>query len=53
VGLLRLRDHCTFSWQEQQGGGRRTAEVRPTHCDACVAELRQRGYDVVPPDGEE
>jgi hypothetical protein len=47
VGLLRLREHCTFTWREPQAGGRRSAEVRSTHCEACVAELRRLGYDIV------
>jgi hypothetical protein len=47
VGLLRLREHCTFSWQEPQGGGRRTVEIYSTHCAACVGELRRLGYVVV------
>jgi hypothetical protein len=50
VGLLRVREHCTFSWYAPEGG-RRTAEVRATHCEACVAELRQRGYDIDAVDG--
>jgi hypothetical protein len=47
VGLLRLRGHCTFSWREPEGGGRRAVEVQTTHCEACVAELRERGYRIV------
>lgn len=47
VGLIRLREHCTFAWQEPEGGGRRTAEVRATHCPDCVAELRTLGYLLV------
>jgi hypothetical protein len=46
VGLLRLRDHCTFSWEEPQSGGRRTAWVRATHCADCVSELERRGYEI-------
>jgi hypothetical protein len=47
VGLIRLRDHCTFSWEEPAPGGPRRAEVRATHCPACVAELRTKGYVIV------
>ena len=47
VGLLRMRDHCTFSWQQPEGEGRRTVEVLPTHCDLCVAALLERGYEIV------
>ena len=48
VGLLRPRQHCTFTWREPEGGGPRSAEVRETHCAECVAELRALGYRLVP-----
>lgn len=44
VGLIRVRQHCTFRWEEPEGGGRRTVEVRATHCPECVDELRELGY---------
>jgi hypothetical protein len=47
VGLIRLRDHCAFTWEEPERGGRRTARVMPTHCAACVQELVNLGYRVV------
>lgn len=48
VGLIRIREHCTFSWQEPEGGGRRTVVVRSNHhCAGCVAELRELGYRLV------
>jgi hypothetical protein len=47
LGVVRVRDHCTFTWQECEGGGRRSAEVRATHCAECVAELRELGYRLV------
>lgn len=50
VGLIRLREHCTFTWQEPVGGKRRSAEVRATHCAECVAELRELGYLLVQED---
>lgn len=48
VGLVRLRDHCTFTWAESERGGRRVATVYGTHCAQCVAELQERGYGVAP-----
>lgn len=44
VGLTRVRNHCTFTWQEPEGGGTRSVEIRPNHCDRCIAEVRERGY---------
>ena len=44
TGLIRLRDHCTFTWEQPEGDPQRTAIVRETHCDRCVAALRDLGY---------
>jgi hypothetical protein len=44
LGLIRLRDHCAFTWEEPVGGGQRLARVRNTHCENCIAELAKRGY---------
>lgn len=44
VGLVRPREHCTFTWLARAGGERRSAQVRITHCPECVAELRRQGY---------
>jgi hypothetical protein len=46
VGLIRIRDHCTFSWHANDSGGRRQVHVEPTHCRECVTELEKLGYDV-------
>jgi hypothetical protein len=46
VGLIRLRDHCTFTWRKQQDGGPRTVDVRANHCRECVAELVKLGYGI-------
>jgi hypothetical protein len=46
VGLIRLRDHCTFTWRKQEDGGPRTVDVRTNHCSECVAELEKLGYTV-------
>ena len=48
VGLIRVREHCTFTWKEPEAGGRRSAEIRTTHCAECVAVLRELGYRLVP-----
>jgi hypothetical protein len=47
VGLFRIREHCTFTWQEPEGGGQRAVEIVPSHCAECVAEIRKRGYRLV------
>jgi hypothetical protein len=44
VGLIRLRDHCAFTWEEPVGGGQRVARVRSTHCAECIGELGKLGY---------
>ena len=46
VGLIRLREHCAFTWEEPVTGGRRIALVRSTHCRECVTELLKLGYIV-------
>jgi hypothetical protein len=52
VGLVRLRDHCTFAWEEPIGGGQRLAHVRRTHCEQCIAELGALGYLTVREDSD-
>lgn len=47
VGLLRIPEHCTFTWQEPEGGGQRSVEIVRTHCAECVAEIRKLGYRLV------
>jgi hypothetical protein len=44
VGLIRLREHCAFSWQEPERGGQRVARVTSTHCAECTAEIKALGY---------
>jgi hypothetical protein len=53
VGLIRVREHCAFAWEEPATGGRRVAIATQTHCDDCVAELRRRGYVVRAEDEKE
>jgi hypothetical protein len=48
VGLVRPRDHCTFSWKQGEAGERRTALVSTTHCTECLAALREQGNLLVP-----
>ena len=33
TGLIRLRDHCTFTWEQPEGDPQRTAIVRENHCE--------------------
>jgi hypothetical protein len=51
VGVIRVRRHCTFSWQRVETAVVRTVEVRSSHCTQCIAELRQRGLQLVNADG--
>jgi hypothetical protein len=44
TGLVRPREHCTFTWEQPEGDPRRTAIVRENHCAQCVDALRERGY---------
>jgi hypothetical protein len=46
LGLIRLREHCAFTWEEPVTGGARVALVQPIHCRECVAELLRLGYIV-------
>ncbi len=47
VGLVRIRDHCVFTWERPQSGDRRIARVGPTHCQACIDELLRLGYPIL------
>jgi hypothetical protein len=51
VGLLRMREHCMFTWKELQLGGPRSVEIGPSHCATCIAEVRQLGYQLIYKDG--
>jgi hypothetical protein len=46
VGLIRIRDHCIFSWREGDPGNRRHVQVEPTHCRECLTEIGKLGYDL-------
>lgn len=47
VGLMRVRDHCTFAWRQPEGDGQRSVEVVTTHCAACLDDLQRRGYQLI------
>ena len=47
VGLLRVRNHCTFTWRGAVTGAQRRVEVLPDHCAECIAEVRRRGLEVI------
>lgn len=51
VGLVRLREHCTFTWQRPDGSDERTVMVHRDHCLQCLAEARRRGYRLVDENG--
>lgn len=51
IGLLRIREHCTFTWRQAEGETKRALEVRPHHCEHCLAEARRSGYVLRRPDG--
>lgn len=53
TGLLRPRDHCTFTWTQGEGEAERTVVVRRDHCLQCVARLRRGGHRLVSEDGSE
>jgi hypothetical protein len=48
VGLVRVRDHCTFRWSVRGSTEVRTAEVDVSHCSECIEELESRGYVLRP-----
>lgn len=54
VGLLRVREHCTFAWNTTPGADQRSVDVLPSHCEECIAEVRRRGFELVDkrPDSE-
>jgi hypothetical protein len=47
VGLLRVRQHCTFTWRKAARQDERIVEVFANHCSDCVDEVRRRGYRLV------
>jgi hypothetical protein len=50
VGLIKVRDHCTFAWRRWVVDDTRRATRLSTHCDACVAAMQELGYVVLEPD---
>jgi hypothetical protein len=53
VGLVRLRDHCTFEWWRLDVSTVKNIEIREHHCLQCLAEARRRGYRLLTQDGKE
>jgi hypothetical protein len=51
VGLIRVREHCTFNWQRLDGADVRSVIVQDHHCLQCLAEARRRGFRLIVPDG--
>jgi hypothetical protein len=52
VGLVRVRQHCTFTWRKAAHQDQRSVEVFGNHCADCVEEVRRRGYSLVFTDPE-
>jgi hypothetical protein len=48
VGLVRVRDHCVFTWRAPAIDAAKKVEIEPGHCGDCIAELRNLGYVVKP-----
>jgi hypothetical protein len=46
VGLIRVREHCIFTWQEPEGSAQRSVKILPSHCAECIAEIRRLGYNL-------
>ena len=53
VGLVRVREHCTFAWRKVTPAAPASIEVRENHCPQCVADIRRRGYRLLSPDGQD
>ncbi len=53
VGLIRVRQHCTFTWRRNLRHDQRSVDVFANHCADCVDEVRRRGYSLVFTDPEE
>jgi hypothetical protein len=52
VGLVRPREHCIFTWRQQEGSDERTVVILADHCLQCVSDLRRRGFKLVTGDGK-
>jgi hypothetical protein len=55
IGLIRIRNHCTFTWQKPADSDQGTVEARANHCPKCLAEVQRLGYQLARPkvDGED
>ncbi len=50
IGLIRVRDHCLFTWREQEFNRRtRTIELTPEHCEECIQEIRNLSSEALQP----
>jgi hypothetical protein len=41
TGLIKINDHCLFTWCETIATRQRRIELRPEHCAACIDELKK------------
>jgi len=41
-----------FAWRGPEDGGQRQAEILPSHCSECKAEIQRLGYDLVYPSSD-
>jgi hypothetical protein len=53
VGLVQMREHCTFAWRKATPAAVPSIEIDENHCPQCIAEVRQRGYRLLTADGKE
>ena len=46
VGLVKVREHCVFTWRALSTLGAKRVRVEREHCDACIASVQEIGYVV-------
>ena len=48
LGVLRVGEHCEFTWHQDEGDTRRIVRVDGSHCRDCVQKLEAMlGIDLV------
>jgi hypothetical protein len=47
IGLTRVNEHCTFTWKQASPSEPKMILVKSWHCDDCVEEARQLGFEVL------
>jgi hypothetical protein len=52
VGLIRIRNHCTFTWHKPEDSDQGSVEVRSDHCPKCMAEVQRLGYHLDRPESD-